>query len=997
MISQENLFGIFKLSTGPSLILFPDAPDFTIAEANMAFIKCANLEEETIREKSFFNVLFKSGNAHNHSLSLIREEFEKVLSTKEPRKIIIKGNSLFREKKAFNAVITPLLSGDNNIEYILFSGLFYTQEENSIMAGSAFDHSGSQYNTLFKFSPLPKFIYDLETLQILDVNEMVLKKYQYTREEFLKFRLPDFRPEDEVEEMLAAHKNRKEENGFICFGLFTHLAKDGTKMIMEVNGNNFSFHGRKAIMVVCVDVTEKENAIKHLRSNEKKLLAAQEIGKIGYWKYDMLNESLFWSEEVYKIWEVDKETFVVAYPTFFQSIHPDDLVLFKQARDFALKGEKEMDFEFRIVTSDGTEKWIHEKGKLVKNKVGKPVSFEGTVQDITEAKLLKLSLEESNQRYEYVGKATLDAIWDWDYSSNKIYWGEGFAAAFGYDRESISMKPDFWLENIHPDEREIVNKGLLKAVNGTDNSWSAEYRYQRFDKKYVYVYDRAVIIRDKEGKAIRMVGAMRDISEMKIMQQLLDKANRLAKVGSWEIDVENSEVFWSPITKEIRETGPDYQPTLEDGIGHFREGYSRETIAKRVKESIETGASWVEDLQFYTHKGNLKWIRTIGQSEFVNGKCVKIYGSFQDIDASKKAELEIRKLYEEKNTILESIGDAFFTVNKEWIVTYWNIHAEKMLQVGRGEIVGKNLWDIFSDSIGSISYEKYHEALRDNKKILFEDYYNPLNKWFEISCYPSESGLSIYFKDISERKISQIRLNELNANLEKTANDLAVSNAELEQFAYIASHDLQQPLRMVTGFLSLLEKKYVDLLDEQGKQYIHFAVDGAKRMRQMILNLLEFSRVGRFNDSMEEVDTHELVKNIETIYKKKIEDSGAVIIINPLPILKTYKSPMQQVLQNLVSNGLKYQKRGEKPVINISAIKKMSHWQFSIKDNGIGIDPGYFDRIFILFQRLHETEEYSGTGMGLAIVKKIIEAMGGEIWIESEKGKGSTFFFTIKA
>lgn len=997
MISQENLFKIFKFSTTPSIILFPDEQIFTIAEANDAFLKCFCLRKEDICQKSFFDILFKNENANPKNFSLIKCAFKKVVTTKEPCKISLKDGSFFTEEKAFNADIIPVLSEKNEIEFILFSGLYSTKDVNSIVDHDGLHYSEKQYWTIFQYSPLPKFIYDLETLQILDVNEMVLKKYQYTRAEFMNFHLPDFRPEDEVEVMLTAHINRKVENGFIHFGMFTHLAKDGTKMIMEVNGNNFSFRGKEAIMVVCVDVTDRENAIRHLRSNEKKLLAAQEIAKIGYWKYDMLKESLFWSDEVYKIWGVNKETFILDYPAFFQSIHPEDLAHFQNARFLALNGEKEMDFEFRIVRPDGTEKWIHEMGKLVKNKNERPVSFEGTVQDITEEKLLKLSLEESNQRYEYVGKATLDAIWDWHFGSNKIYWGEGFSTAFGYDLKAIPFMANFWLENIHPDDREVVDNSLVKAMDGKENSWNAEYRYRRFDKKFAYVYDRAVIIRDKDGKAVRMVGAMRDISETKILQQLLDKANRLARMGSWEIDVENSKVYWSDITKEIRETDPDYQPSLEDGIGYFKEGFSRDTITKRVAESSESGKSWKEDLQLYTHKGNLKWVRTIGESEFVDGKCVKIYGSFQDIDASKKAELEIRSLYEEKNTILESIGDAFFTIDKNWIVTYWNTHAETMLHVSREEIIGKKLWDIFPESIGSTSNEKYYEAIRTNKKIVFEDYYNPLNKWFEISCYPSESGLSVYFKDVSERKISQFQLSELNASLKKTASDLVASNAELEQFAYVASHDLQEPLRMVSGFLSLLEKKYVDILDDQGKEYINYAVDGAKRMRQMILNLLEFSRVGRFNDSMEEVDTNELLRNVQTIYKKKIEDSGAMIVSDNLPKIVTYKSPLQQVLQNLVSNGLKYQKRGGKPVINISAFRKNAHWHFAIKDNGIGIDSGHFDRIFVLFQRLHDDEKYSGTGLGLPIVKKIVEAMGGEIWIESEKGKGSTFYFTVKA
>src|SRR6185312_13357208 len=261
-------------------------------------------------------------------------------------------------------------------------------------------------------------------------------------------------------------------------------------------------------------------------------------------------------------------------------------------------------------------------------------------------------------------------------------------------------------------------------------------------------------------KAIRMIGAFQDITEKKNLQQLLDKANRLAKIGSWEIDVENGSVYWSDITKEIRETPKDFEPTLREGISYFKEGYSKETIIARVREATKYGTPWQDDLQIYTHKGNLKWVRTIGKAEIVDGKCTKIYGSFQDIDESKKAELEILKLYEEKNNILESIGDAFFRVENNWLVTYWNKEAEKMLSTPKNKIIGQYLWDVFADSIGSFSYIKYHESLETNQRVLFEDFYPALEKWFEISAYPSDNGLSVYFKDITERKLSQIHLKE---------------------------------------------------------------------------------------------------------------------------------------------------------------------------------------------------------------------------------------------
>lgn len=251
-----------------------------------------------------------------------------------------------------------------------------------------------------------------------------------------------------------------------------------------------------------------------------------------------------------------------------------------------------------------------------------------------------------------------------------------------------------------------------------------------------------------------------------------------------------------------------------------------------------------------------------------------------------------------------------------------------------------------------------------------------------------------------ENKSRQLHLltSELQAAKEGEAVAKAAldkKNKELEQFAYIASHDLQEPLRMITGFLTQLERKYSSNIDEKGQKYIHFAVDGAIRMRQVILDLLEFSRVGRIETSVEEIDLNELVKEAQALYQSQIIIKHARLNIGKLPVVNGQKILLRKAVQSLLDNALKYTRNDVQPLININALDAETHWQLAVADNGIGIDQQYFESIFAIFRRLHNRDEYTGTGMGLAITKKIAENLGGKIWVESELGKGSTFYMDI--
>jgi len=231
-------------------------------------------------------------------------------------------------------------------------------------------------------------------------------------------------------------------------------------------------------------------------------------------------------------------------------------------------------------------------------------------------------------------------------------------------------------------------------------------------------------------------------------------------------------------------------------------------------------------------------------------------------------------------------------------------------------------------------------------------------------------------------------------NLAKKVDELARSNADLEQFAYVASHDLQEPLRMVAAYTQLLSERYKGKLDENADKFIGYASEGALRMQVLIQDLLAFSRVGRANGNCANVDCNAVMEEVLKTMAPAIQESAAVVKRTNLPSIWADRTQMSQVLQNLIGNALKFRGK-EPPVISVQAEKADQHWRFSVRDNGIGIAPEFAENIFVVFQRLHARTEYPGNGIGLAICKKIIERAGGKIWVESEGSGGSTFKFTI--
>ena len=564
------------------------------------------------------------------------------------------------------------------------------------------------------------------------------------------------------------------------------------------------------------------------------------------------------------------------------------------------------------------------------------------------------------------------------------------------DFTASDRKEGLKIEDVYPDDRDLVLLKINEMNANPGKAVTVSYRIKHKAGHYIWLEGSFTNLFHEPAVNAVLVN-MRDITEEKTnqLQQLL-----LQSIVNSSDDAIISKTLLGIITS--------WNPGAEKILGYRAD----EVIGKHIDFIVPVHLRDEEKniIENVISKGlihNFETERVRKDGSIINvslnvslvitpaGHVIGISKILSDITEKKRSEKFIEEANLERNIILESIGDGFFAVDSNWVVTYWNKVAEKNLTVPKSSILGHKLWDVFSESVGSYSYLQYHKTMEEKSPTHFEDYFAPLDRWFEISAYPSANGLSVYFKDITSRKFSELQSIEMTQDLLQKSKELAASNNELEQFAYVASHDMQEPLRMVTGFLSQLEKKYGNVIDDKGRQYIDFAMDGAKRMRRIILDLLEFSVIGRKGEQEEEVNLHELIQEIKAVYAKEIADRNARVISEELPVIRTVKSSVYRIFQNLIGNALKYSKKDAAPVVRVFSVPQKDHWEFGVSDNGIGIDKEYFDKIFVIFQRLNGDNK-AGTGIGLAICKKIAEQHGGTIHVESIEGSGSTFYFTLK-
>ena len=638
------------------------------------------------------------------------------------------------------------------------------------------------------------------------------------------------------------------------------------------------------------------------------------------------------------------------------------------------------------------------------------------IRDLTERK----KAEEELKKRSALLDISNEAIFSWNFEEGILSWNHGAEILYGYNsEETVDKISHDLLKTKFPLEFDEFKEKLTN-----DGIWTGELIHTTKDGKKIFVECNMQLITDASGKSI-VIETNRDITEKKKIekdkQTLLDEVQNERDMLSTLVNNIPDEVWFADKNKKFTLANPSalrefslYSKDIDiEKLASNLDVYRSDGSPRPVEEAPPLRALKGEIIK------NLEEIILIPSSNElryrqVNASPVKdsddnIIGSVsvvRDITENKKIQ---EKLVLQSNALkksersLDTAQHIAHIGSWEWNIKTGDITWSDELYSIYG--VDPNTFTPTLSSFGDYMHpddEEYvnqnvDQLLSENKphnfdfRIILDDgSIRVLNTVAEVTKFDKNGEPEIIIginQDITERKKIELKLNE---NIKK----LAQSNKELEQFAYITSHDLREPLRMITSFLQLLEKRYKDQLDQDANEFIGFAVNGAKRLDTMTKDLLKYSKINYNKGEIKPVNFEHVLEHALTNIKVQIEENNAIITHDPLPIINANEELKIQLFQNIIGNAIKYRSQ-KTPKIHISAIKEKTQYIFSIKDNGIGMSSKHMEKIFTIFQRLHTHDEYEGTGIGLAIAQKIVHQQDGRIWAESEPGKGSIFYFTI--
>ncbi|MCU4740563.1 PAS domain S-box protein [Natronoglomus mannanivorans] len=671
---------------------------------------------------------------------------------------------------------------------------------------------------------------------------------------------------------------------------------------------------------------------------------------------------------------------------------------------------------------DRLDFWV--EANLYPSETGISVYF----RDVTERKEREAErdemireLQQSEERLRLALEASEMGTWELDLQTEESpVRSPQHDRIFGYEEPLEDWDVETFLDHVHPEDRPRVTQRFEDAFES--GSWDFECRITRADGERREIAAKGEFHFDSEGEPVRAVGVVQDVTERKQRERRLEEANErfeaateAGAVGTWEWRIpENTFVSGTSFARTFGIDPEDAQEgvPLERFLSAVHED-DQDRIAERIEETVDTCGEYEEEYRVWNADDELRWVVARGHVECdEDGNAERFPGALTDITERKRAELEVEEQTKQLETLFRVLpvgvvvanGDGSLRRANDTAREIWGgdvFEADSVEEYDKftatwadtGEPVGPEDWTMYRVLQGDAVVEPHTyeiEAFDGERRVIMEHGMPVTDEHGDVT------RAVVTLTDITERREYQRKLEE--------------SNERLEQFAYAASHDLQEPLRMITSYLQLIENRYDDALDDDGQEFLAYAVDGADRMREMIDGLLEYSRVETQGDPFEPVDLDAVLEDTTTDLQLQIEETDAEITTGTdsdsdldsdsdsdpgsLPTVHGDRGQLRQVFQNLLDNALEYSD-DEPPRVHVSAERDGSEWIVSIRDEGSGIDSDDQARIFEVFQRLHTHEEHDGTGIGLALCKRIVERHGGEIWVDSEPGEGSTFSFSL--
>ncbi|MGE5492210.1 MAG: PAS domain S-box protein [Actinomycetota bacterium] len=782
-------------------------------------------------------------------------------------------------------------------------------------------------------------------------------------------------------------------------------------------------------------LAERRTGVLALRDRETRLRFAAQAAGLGIYDVDFATGEIHWSPEMRAIAGLPREDTPISVQDIARIVHPDDRerVMAKIAAATDPKIAADFEDEHRLVRPDGTLRWVRAKGRTFfagDNGECRPVGCAGVVIDITESRTYQEALAESRARLAALIDSSTDAILSIDTDQRIVLVNPAACRMFRCRAEDVIGTPHdrFIPERFRETHRQHVQRFLEKGVSSRAMGQAGTFLGLRSDGEEFPI--EASIAKTRVGGQWQMTVIIRDVTERKAAEEALRRSReelamavRGADIGTWNWDMRTGDMVWSERCRQLFGIPLDEPMTFQLFLGALHPD-DRTMAEKAVSRALEEHQEYNLELRVLWPDGSGHWVAVVGRGHYdgESGEVIGMSGIALDISQRKEAEEALRER-EELMRLTNAAAD---------IGTY-----DTNLETGRVRL-SPELCDILGlDPCSEMDWQQafglIHEADRDEIRAALDRSMDPSSDglvhsehrvvrpdgqirwlvWRGRTLFRDTPGgkepvrnIGACF-DITERKRLEEALQRANDELERRveertaqlsgANDeLVRSNLELQQFTYVAAHDLQTPLRSISGFAQLLQKEFRGRLNDQADVWIGQLVHHVERMHELIQDLLIYSGVDSPSRPFGITDFRLIFDDAVASLQKAIAENGATITRGDLPVVMGDRIQLAQVLQNLIDNGIKY--RGDKPPqIHVSARRLGNEWVFAVRDNGIGIARKHHQRIFDIFKRLHSQQAYPGTGIGLAVCRRVIQRHGGRIWVESEPNQGATFYFTLPA